>query len=163
MLFRSLYAPWEEVAADLPRLIPTGRLRWLLRSLPQLPAHDLRQDPELRRAMLLLSYLGHAYVWCDDTPAGAIPASLAVPWCDVAARRGRPPCGAAGRRLRLARGGGRRFDGVTLALGEVWGGWGARPRRTTATAATRRRCAVPARSPRWWRPCPSGAASRAPS
>ncbi len=86
-----LYAPWEELAADLPRLIPTGRLRWLLRTLPELPVHDLKTEPELRRAMLLLSYLGHAYVWCEEEPAGAIPAPLAIPWCDVAGRLGRPP------------------------------------------------------------------------
>jgi indoleamine 2,3-dioxygenase len=50
----------------------------------------LRDAAELRRAMLLLSFLGHAYVWCD-TAAPRIPANLAVPWCTVAERLGRPP------------------------------------------------------------------------
>src|SRR5881396_844732 len=54
----------------------------------------LRQGPELERAMLLLSYLGHAYVWGGGSgvePARCIPAGLAVPWYAVAARLGRPP------------------------------------------------------------------------
>ncbi len=40
---------------------------------------------------MLLSYFGHAYVWADSKPAGAIPACIAVPWYQVSQRLGRPP------------------------------------------------------------------------
>ena len=41
--------------------------------------------------MLLLSYLGHAYVWGGPRPALILPAVLAVPWYHVAESLGRPP------------------------------------------------------------------------
>jgi indoleamine 2,3-dioxygenase len=41
--------------------------------------------------MLLLSYLGHGYVWGEREAARRIPENLAMPWFDVAARLGRPP------------------------------------------------------------------------
>lgn len=41
--------------------------------------------------MVLLSYLGHAYVWGGLRPATILPARLAVPWHDVAEDLGRPP------------------------------------------------------------------------
>jgi indoleamine 2,3-dioxygenase len=84
------FEPWDELAAELPRLILTGRLRALVENLPELDPTGLRAEGELRRAMLVLSFLGHAYVW-SGTPAPRIPRNLAVPWCAVAARLGRPP------------------------------------------------------------------------
>ena len=41
--------------------------------------------------MLLLSFLGHGYVWCDSPPADHVPPGIAVPWYQVAQRLGRPP------------------------------------------------------------------------
>ena len=41
--------------------------------------------------MTLLSYVGHAYVWCGGKPAEILPKSVAVPWHEVAASLGRPP------------------------------------------------------------------------
>ena len=41
--------------------------------------------------MVLLSYLGHAYVWSGEAPALQIPSNLAVPWHAVASTLGRPP------------------------------------------------------------------------
>ena len=81
----------EEVGHDLPRLLLTGHIRKILESLPALPVQTLENESELRRAMLLLSYVGHAYVWSGDSPAARIPACIAVPWCEVAVRLGRPP------------------------------------------------------------------------
>jgi indoleamine 2,3-dioxygenase len=59
--------------------------------LPLLDPAALHDGPELERAMLLLSFLGHAYVWGGPRPAARIPDVLAVPWAEVAARLGRPP------------------------------------------------------------------------
>ena len=41
--------------------------------------------------MMLLSYLGHAYVWGGGAPVDRLPAALAVPWHTIANRLGRPP------------------------------------------------------------------------
>jgi indoleamine 2,3-dioxygenase len=41
--------------------------------------------------MVLLSYLGHAYVWGGQKPAAILPHVLAVPWHAVAESIGRPP------------------------------------------------------------------------
>jgi indoleamine 2,3-dioxygenase len=84
------YAVWDELGAELPRLLLTGRLRPILESLPALDAAGLSDEAAVRRAMLLLSFLGHAYVW-NGEPQARIPSGLALPWCQVAQRLGRPP------------------------------------------------------------------------
>lgn len=85
------YAAWEELAAELPRWLSTGRFRERARALPELDAARLVEPREQRRAMLLLSFLSHAYVWCDAKPAQRLPAVLARPWSDIASELGRPP------------------------------------------------------------------------
>ena len=45
----------------------------------------------MRRAMMLLSYLGHGYVWGEPQAASVIPKNIAVPWFHVATQLGRPP------------------------------------------------------------------------
>lgn len=87
----SRYAPWEEAAHSLPKLIVAGRLRRAVEGLPRLSAAGLDDPRTLRRAMMLLSYLGHAYVWCGAGAATRIPANIAEPWFQVASRLGRPP------------------------------------------------------------------------
>jgi indoleamine 2,3-dioxygenase len=84
-------ARWDELAADLPKLLTAGRVRTALRDLPVLDTRALTGEGPLRRAMLVLSYFGHAFVWGGAEPAPLIPASVAVPWWAVAARLGRPP------------------------------------------------------------------------
>src|SRR5207245_8520873 len=51
-----LFEVWEEVAAEMPKLLAAGRLRATLDSLPPLDTAPLETDAELERAMLLLSY-----------------------------------------------------------------------------------------------------------
>jgi len=82
---------WEELAGDLPKLLVTDKLRSILEQLPVLEVTGLRNDPEYQRAMLILSYLGHAYVWGGAKPAHRIPAGIAVPWYQISQRLGRPP------------------------------------------------------------------------
>lgn len=85
------FAAWDALARDLPKLLLAGRLRAAVEALPPLSADPILDGPDLRRAMVLLSYFGHAYVWANTATAGRIPAPLAVPWHAVAARLGRPP------------------------------------------------------------------------
>jgi indoleamine 2,3-dioxygenase len=63
----------------------------VIRNLPPFPLDALDSARELERAMVLLSYLGHAYVWGGARPETILPARLAVPWYEVAEKLGRPP------------------------------------------------------------------------
>src|SRR5262249_15375522 len=83
-------ARWDALAADLAKLLAAGRVRAALRALPVLDPAGLSGEGPLRRAMVVLSYFGHAFVWGGAEPEGVIPAPVAVPWCAVAARLGRP-------------------------------------------------------------------------
>src|ERR1700741_1333221 len=57
------FSRWDQVAADLPKLLAAGRVRAVLAALPALDASALSGEGVLRRAMLVLSYFGHAHVW----------------------------------------------------------------------------------------------------
>jgi indoleamine 2,3-dioxygenase len=83
-------ARWDELAHALPKLLVAGRARQVLAALPVTSLGEL-PDGALRRAMLVLSYFGHAYVWGESQPADRIPSCIAVPWCAAAERLGRPP------------------------------------------------------------------------
>ncbi len=85
------FAPWEETAHDLPKLLVTGGIRRVLEGLPVLDPLKLSEEIQNRSAMLLLSFLGHAYIWGEPQTANRIPPSIAVPWYQVSQRLGRPP------------------------------------------------------------------------
>lgn len=83
---------WDELAHDLPKLLVSGRIRHFLSQLPILdPEPHLTNPAQWRRAMQVLSYLGHAWVWGEATPSDRLPASIALPWYKVASHLGRPP------------------------------------------------------------------------
>ena len=86
------FAIWDEVAADLPKLLPAERVRSVVDQLPPLDAAEL-PDAAVRRAMVALSFIGHAYVYQTwrSTAATCLPSVLARPWYAVAARLRRPP------------------------------------------------------------------------
>lgn len=85
------YHQWEEMAGMIRKLLVTDRCRSTIQDMPLLN-QALLMDDELPAAMRALSFMGHAYVWADPNhPARYIPASVAVPWYDVAKCLGRPP------------------------------------------------------------------------
>lgn len=95
---------WDEIGDQMPKLLASGRLHDAVRTLPLLDASGLR-GPTVERAMVVLSFVGHAYVWQNwrtpvdghgapdrrAGPADRIPANLAMPWHQVATMLGRPP------------------------------------------------------------------------
>lgn len=87
----SAFARWEEIAQDMPKLLTAGKLREALEKLPIIDLAQLRNDTQTRRAMLLLSYFGHGYVWGGAETKNRIPAGVAMPWYETAKRLGRPP------------------------------------------------------------------------
>lgn len=85
------FSPWDKVARELPKLLITGKVRSHLIELPILDAAALRDQRERERAMMILSFLGHAYVWGETEIVTTIPACLAVPWYQVSRLLDRPP------------------------------------------------------------------------
>ena len=87
----SQFAAWEDIASSLPKLIVAGRLRRAVEGLPVLSVGGMDNPQTLRRAMMVLSYLGHGYVWCEQQAATVIPRNIAEPWFHVSSQLGRPP------------------------------------------------------------------------
>ncbi len=86
------FAVWDEVGLELPKLLAAGRARSVLSGLPALDPQELPDDA-VPRAMVLLSFFGHAYVyqsWQTDV-ADRLPPAIAQPWVSTARRLGRPP------------------------------------------------------------------------
>jgi indoleamine 2,3-dioxygenase len=86
------FSSWDEIGRDLPKLLAAGRTRSVLERLPAVDP-DRLPDEAVPRAMLLLSFFGHAYVWDSwrQAPAERLPATIARPWVTVARRLRRPP------------------------------------------------------------------------
>lgn len=100
---------WEGLVDDVPKLAVAGGglLRSAVLGLPPFPdvgatssatapgPSDARQaagSPALWRAYQILSFLSHAYLWCDvQPPPQSLPAVLAVPWVRVSEQLGMPP------------------------------------------------------------------------
>ncbi len=85
------YKAWDECIKHLPKYLISGHVRKHLDLLPTLSIEELDDEPKLNRAMLLLSYFGHAYVWGENKAADTIPANIAKPWVAVSEKLGRPP------------------------------------------------------------------------
>ncbi len=82
---------WESVAQNLPKYLVGDSLRKTVDELKQFPTDKLKSRAEEERAMLLLSYIGHGYVWGEKKVIDNIPSTLAVPWHALAKKLGRPP------------------------------------------------------------------------
>ncbi|MEL7537952.1 MAG: indoleamine 2,3-dioxygenase [Pseudomonadota bacterium] len=85
----------RDVALNLPRWLPSGRVRSLLvRELPDTDLGDALatlSDAEARLAMVHYSFMVQAYVWGEPTPATVLPAPLARPIVALADHLGQQP------------------------------------------------------------------------
>ena len=79
------------MGADLPKILVSASPRKILSELPTLNIGALADRRELERAMKILSFIGHGYVWGEKNPVTAIPQSLAVPWHKLAQKLDRTP------------------------------------------------------------------------
>ncbi|XP_075300781.1 indoleamine 2,3-dioxygenase 2 isoform X3 [Opisthocomus hoazin] len=87
------YAPWMEIAHDLPQLIASHRLRSRVHQMPQLSARHLRGHEELHLAHLVLSFVTMGYLWQEgeEGTVKVLPRNLAVPFWEVSQALGLPP------------------------------------------------------------------------
>ncbi|MEO1188121.1 MAG: indoleamine 2,3-dioxygenase, partial [Pseudomonadota bacterium] len=82
-----------DVAMRLPDLLPTGRVRQLLRDrlpLIDLPLKDM-SDAEARMCMVHYSFMVQAYVWGEPKAPEILPRNLAVPMVELADHLGQQP------------------------------------------------------------------------
>jgi len=82
---------WDEMGKNLPKYLMGSDFRQRVKNLPAFKIETLKTDGEIRRAFLILSYIGQAYQWSDNEPAHVLPAVLAKPWYEVGKLVGRPP------------------------------------------------------------------------
>jgi indoleamine 2,3-dioxygenase len=82
---------WDEFGKDIPKLLMSSNFRKRVTELPDFNIKALKDDAEIQRAMLILSYIGQSYQWSDESPATTLPKKLALPWYEVGKLVGRPP------------------------------------------------------------------------
>ncbi len=82
---------WDEMGKNLPKYLMGSDFRQRVKDLPPFRIDTLKTDGEIRRAFLVLSYIGQAYQWSDNEPAHILPERLAKPWYEVGKLVGRPP------------------------------------------------------------------------
>ncbi|NET60546.1 MAG: hypothetical protein F6K47_31735 [Symploca sp. SIO2E6] len=85
------FRPWESLANSLPKVLVAEQLHSYLAELPTIDVSGLTSPMALERAMLILSYLSHAYIWTSTPTPTTLPSKLAIPWAKVAAKLQRPP------------------------------------------------------------------------
>jgi len=85
---------FHRLADDLPKRLAARQVRASVQRLRDVLPDSLEgwSLAECRCAARVLAFLSHAYVWEDpQRPEHRLPAGLAVPWCRVMQRLGRPP------------------------------------------------------------------------
>ena len=94
------YDPTIEILARdvkrIPKLLVTEQFRNYVDSYKsdryeEVANIDIKIEGDVRLAMNLLSFMAHAYLWGGKEPATVLPAVIAVPWCAIAKKMGRPP------------------------------------------------------------------------
>lgn len=85
------YNPWEKFLDNLNAYILHRTVRKQVNNkLPHLSIDKLANEREMRRAYLVLSFLGHAYIWSGE-PVDRLPAQISDPWIAVSKALGLPP------------------------------------------------------------------------
>jgi indoleamine 2,3-dioxygenase len=87
-----VFLPVQKTATLIPKWFTTGKIRQAIAIVPEVDVErETLDEMQLRRVMLLYSYLTHAYVWGEPTPAKVLPRNIAVPFYKIAQKLGRPP------------------------------------------------------------------------
>ena len=74
-LSNAYYAKWESIISNLQPLLLSKRIRTMIDGLPVLSTRHLHDEPEWRRAYVVLVFMLHGYVWGGDRPVSVCPPS----------------------------------------------------------------------------------------
>ena len=81
----------ENLASELPKVLANEQIVERVQQLGQEKDINNLNYSELERAMLLYSYVGHAYVWGKKHIENTIPKELATTWFAISEKLERPP------------------------------------------------------------------------
>jgi indoleamine 2,3-dioxygenase len=85
------YVAWDELAYNLPDIVTAGLIAGEVHRLPKISPDRMGSHLAYERAMMVLSFISHAYLNDPTEPRKMLPEALAVPWTQVAKRLDRPP------------------------------------------------------------------------
>ena len=85
------YLDLEDCLSQLPKLLTTRTFKQEVSKLQIYTKFDSLTIAELERAMLLYSYLGHAYMWGEEETPISIPENVSRPWVEISNLLNRPP------------------------------------------------------------------------
>ena len=95
VIFMGELSTIEDIAMQLPRILPTGRVREILiKSLPEIDlSKNLKScsDAQARRLMVHYSFMVQSYVWGEPDAPTVLPRCLAMPMVAVADHLGQQP------------------------------------------------------------------------
>ena len=81
----------ENLASELPKVLANEQIVERVQQLGQEKDISNLSNSELERAMLLYSYVGHAYMWGKKHVENIIPKELATTWFAISEKLERPP------------------------------------------------------------------------
>ena len=81
----------ENLASELPKVLANEQIVERVQQLGQEKDISNLSNSELERAMLLYSYVGHAYMWGKKHVENTIPKELATTWFAISEKLERPP------------------------------------------------------------------------
>ena len=81
----------ENLASELPKVLTNEQIVERVEQLERDKDINDLNTSELERAMLLYSYVGHAYMWGKKHDANTIPKELAITWFNISKKLERPP------------------------------------------------------------------------
>ncbi len=84
---------WTELGNNLPKLLAAQKVKNSVQRLIPMSSTQISSNGAWERAMRLLSFIAHAYIWENwkEKPETVLPANIAVPWYHIAKSLGRPP------------------------------------------------------------------------
>ncbi|KAJ6157689.1 hypothetical protein N7470_005281 [Penicillium chermesinum] len=85
------YAKWESIVGNLQPLLLSKRIRAMIDGMPVLSTEYLHDEPEWRRAYVVLVFMLHGYVWGGDRPVSKVPPQLTIPLFQVCDHLDLPP------------------------------------------------------------------------
>ncbi len=81
----------EDISSSLHKILANNQIGNVVNEINQEKDISSLSIPELERAMLLYSYIGHAYMWGKEEVEDVIPQNIALTWYNIAEKLDRPP------------------------------------------------------------------------
>ena len=81
----------EKLAVELPKVLANEQIEARVLKLEAEKDVDTLTGPQLERAMLIYSYIGHAFMWGKSNDINVIPLQIAKTWHKISIKLERPP------------------------------------------------------------------------